>query len=51
MSPGLSVGNKECMICCDRLISGDNWILECTDSDEFWSRDDHVRFKHKDTSK
>ncbi len=30
---------------------GDNWILECTDSDDFWSRDDLVRFKHKDTNK
>ena len=30
---------------------GDNWIVDCNDSSEYWNRDDLVRFKHKDTGK
>jgi dolichyl-phosphate-mannose--protein O-mannosyl transferase len=29
--------------------TGDNWLVEC--SGEHWSRDEFVRFKHKDTNK
>jgi len=30
---------------------GDNWIVECSDADDYWERTEQVRFIHKLTNK
>jgi dolichyl-phosphate-mannose--protein O-mannosyl transferase len=30
---------------------GDNWVVHCEESDEFWHREQKVRFQHESTKK